>query len=69
MDKSRRNTGHAQLIPGFLSQGLGDGAHGILRASINRHGRYHLNSGRGNDIDEMSEALPAEDRQRGGDAV
>jgi hypothetical protein len=69
LDKSRRNARHAQLIPGFLSQGLGDGAHGVLRASIDRHGRYDLNSGRRNDIDQMSETLPAEHRQRGGDAV
>ena len=45
------------LIAGFLSQGLGEGAHGVLRASIDRHRRYDLNSGRRNDIDEMSETL------------
>src|SRR5579864_616165 len=69
VDESRRNARHAQLIASFLSQGLGDGPHGVLHACIDRHRRYDLKSGRRNDIDEMSETLPTEHRQRGGDAV
>src|SRR4029079_5265122 len=69
LDKSRRNARHAQLIAGFLSQGLGNRAHSVLRASIDRHGRYDLNSGGRNDIDEMSEILPPKHRQGGGNAV
>ena len=69
LDKSRRNARHAQVIASFLSQGLGDGPHGVLRARIDRHRGYDLKSGRRNDIDEMSETLPTEHRQRGGDAV
>src|SRR4030095_7463596 len=69
LDKSRRNARHAQLIAGFLPQGLGDSAHRVLRAGIDRHGRYDLNSGCRNDVDEMSETLSAENRQGGGDAV
>ena len=69
MDESRRNTRHAQLFARFLAQTLSDSAHGVLRAGIDRHRRCDLNSGRGNDVDEMSETLPAENRQSGSDAV
>jgi hypothetical protein len=47
VDESRRNVRHAQLIAGFLAQTLGDRAHGVLRAGIDRHGRSDLNSGCG----------------------
>src|SRR6266404_3083291 len=69
VDESRRNARHAELIAGFQSQGLGDGAHGVLRSGIHRHGRHDLNSGSRNDIDEMSETLAAENREGGCDAV
>jgi hypothetical protein len=51
VDKSRRNARHPQPVGGFLPQGLDDGAHGVLRASVDRHRRYDLKSGRRNDID------------------
>src|ERR1700704_4932660 len=55
--------GHAQLITGFLPQGLSDCAHRVLGAGIDRHGRYDLNSCCRNNVDEMSETLLAENGQ------
>ena len=70
LDEPRRNNpSHAQLIACLLPQGLGDGADRVLRAGIDGHGRYDLKSGCRNDINEMSETLPPEKRQRRGDAV
>lgn len=68
-DEARRNDRHAQLIAGLLAQTLGDGAHGELRAGIDRLVRYSLMSCCRSDVDEMPETLLAEDRQRCGDAV
>src|SRR5206468_2125485 len=68
-DESRRDDRHAQLIAGLLAQTLGDGAHGELRAGIDRLVRYSLMSCCRSDVDEMPETLLAEDRKRCGDAV
>ena len=69
VDESWRNGGHAQLIAGFQAQTFGDCAHGVLGGGIDRHGRSNLNSGRGDNIYEMSKTLPPKNRQGGGDAV
>src|SRR5439155_301774 len=68
-DEARRNDRHAQLIAGLLAQTLGNGAHGELRAGIDRLVRYSLMSCCRSGVDEMSETLLAKDRQRCGDAV
>src|SRR4029434_4825517 len=44
LDKSRRNARHAQLIAGFLPQGLGDTAHRVLRTGTDRQGTSHLSA-------------------------
>ena len=68
-DKPRRNDRHAQLIAGLLAQSLGDGAHGELRAGIDRLVRYGLMSRCRSGVAEMPETLLAEERQRCRDAV
>ena len=67
VDESGRNARHAQLIAGFQPQSLCDRAHGVLLCGIDRHGRPDLNPSGGNDVDEMSETLPAKNRKSGGD--
>jgi hypothetical protein len=57
------------LSPGLLPQTFGDGAHGELRAGIDRLVRFSDKSCRRSSVNEMSETLLAEDRQRCGDAV
>src|SRR5947208_2951742 len=59
LDEARRNDRHAQLVAGLLPQTFGDGAHGELRAGIDRLVRHGLMSRRGSGVDKMPEALPA----------
>src|SRR5450755_1798402 len=66
---ARRDDRHAQLVADLLAQALGDGAHGDLRASIDRHGRQDKISRCGSDVDEVPGTLRAEDRQCCRDAV
>jgi hypothetical protein len=60
---------HAQLVASLLAQALGDGAHGELRARVNRLVWDSFVSGRRSDGDKMPASLPAEDRKCGGNAV
>ena len=68
-NEARRNDRYAQFIASLLPQALRDGAYGELCAGIDRLIRYRLMSCCGSGIDEMTEALLAEDRQSYGDAV
>ena len=52
-----------------MAQPFGDGAHGVLRAGVDRLERDDLEARRGNDVDEMPETLAAKDGQCLGDAV
>src|SRR6266550_5541210 len=69
VDEARRNDRHAQLVAGLLPQTFGDGTPGELRAGIDRLVRFSDKSCRRSSVNEMSETLLAEDRQRCGDAV
>jgi hypothetical protein len=69
VNKSRRYPGHAQSLPRFLAQSLGDGAHGVLGRGVNTLQRDDLESRRRNDIDEMTEPLAAKHRQRRRDSI
>jgi hypothetical protein len=64
--EARRNDRYPQLIASLLAQTLRDGAHGKLRAGIDRLVRYSLMSSCRSGVDEMPEALFAEDGQRRG---
>src|SRR6266478_10175981 len=55
LDEARRNDRHAQLVAGLLPQTFGDGAHGELRAGIDRLVRHGLMSRRGSGVDKMPE--------------
>src|SRR5438270_1653732 len=69
VDEARRNDRHTQLVAGLLPQTFGDGAHGELRPGIDRLVRFSDKSCCRSSVNEMSETLFAEDRQRCGDAV
>src|SRR6266576_2032013 len=69
VDEARRNDRHAQLVASLLPQTFGDGAHGKLRAGIDRLVRFSDKSCCRSSVNEMSETLVAEDRQRCGNAV
>src|ERR1700682_914337 len=69
LHEAGRNDGHAQLVACLLTQALRDGAHGELRRGIDRLIRFGDESCSRSSVDEMSKALPAEDRQCCGDAV
>ena len=69
VDEARGNDRHSQLVAGLLPQTFGDGTHGELRAGIDRLVRFSDKSCCRSSVNEMSETLLAEDRQRGESSI